>query len=741
MSVLPNHSEHVALLIDQRPFEVVALSGEERLSTLFKYEITCACDSEVSAASLLAQPVAITLRDGFGAERIVTGLVAEAATSLANDGSQQLRLVVRPRPFRLTLGRDSKVFHDMSVVDVLRAELATAQLQSRFELSRSYAARSYIAQYREDTWSFLCRLLEQEGIYFWFDHSDDSQLVFSDDSTVAPGLVGGEHLGFVREAGMLAAAENVYQLGRQACVVPSKFSVRSFDPKRPALKISSECGDGPREIYRAVGGNPRHPDGARARAEILQRAARVAATRLAGVGWSVRLEPGRLVALEGHPLESLNGRQLITGIRLEIRQRRRAEGTREDGLSPLECHFEAISWDTPFVAEAKAPRAQPTGMQTATVCGAPEQEIHSDAHGRIRVEHHWDRARQRDDHAGKWMRVAQRCNGDSLLVPRVGWTVLCSNEEGSVDVPYVMRRIHDGEHLPTYPLPDNKTRVVFRTATSPGGGAANEIHFEDQRGSEEVFVNASRDMNLLVQSQRNELVGRDQARDIGVDHHLTVVDRFTDNAVGDQRVSIGGDESLAISGARNESVGGDEQHTVGATRQLKTKTGATVTAKKIRAVKVGAALIDTTVGDITAVSSKLHSVLVGGAAVKLGAESITETSGRRAMQTVGVAKLEKAKAGRKIDVRADYEESTTNLIMKTAARYVDQAEESGSWSSDGKLSAEGADILVEAKDRIELRCGNSTLVINSDGIELSGDNLDLVDADKLVFETKTIEHN
>jgi type VI secretion system secreted protein VgrG len=339
------------------------------------------------------------------------------------------------------------------------------------------------------------------------------------------------------------------------------------------------------------------------------------------------------------------------------------------------------------------------------------------------------------------MRVAQRGTADSLLLPRVGWNVMTFNEEGTLDAPSVLSRIHDAEHPPAYSLPESKTRVVFKTATTPGGGSYNEIYFEDKQGAEEMFVHASRDMAILVRNDKTDDVRRDASRAVGVDHTLDVGIDHGEHIVANQAVAILVNETAGVTGDRQKTVVTDETVTIGAGRRVSTGAVHTDQVKDNRTLKVGAALLDITLGNIASRSPVEH-ILVGGAAVKISANSISDKLGKASVQTIGGIKLEIAKKSRPIQVGMRYQETVGgSMVLRTDDELTDQAETTSSLKVGGMLTAKAPDVLIEATDKIEIRCGAASITVLPDSIELSAPTLDLSGSAHLEAIAPSIDHN
>jgi type VI secretion system secreted protein VgrG len=429
--------EHATFAIGGLPFEVVAVNGEEAVSHLFRFVVTCAASDDIPAPeSLIAKEAELVLRDGYRGERKVTGLVAEASIEVSDDGGAELVAVLRPKVYPLTLGRDCYAFQEVDVIDVVKDVLSASTMPVRYELVSSYPKRAYVAQYREDDWSFLSRLLEEEGIYYWFDHAaDETTLVFCEHSSSAPEVTGGAYIPFAYETGMSSGMEIVEEIGSAVKATPTRFTVGSFDPARPLFKVTAAEGQGPLEVYDAPGGGPESPAVVSARAKTMKEAADAARESVMGQANSGRLVPGMIFELGGHPIARLDGRYFLTSAKVVVEQRRRNAGRAQRSFVS---HFSAIQEKTPFRPAAETPNAKQAGLQIGVVIGAPGEEIHSDPTGRVRVQLHWDRFGKRDHTAGKWMRVAQRATPGSMLLPRMGWNVATFNEEGGVDAPSML---------------------------------------------------------------------------------------------------------------------------------------------------------------------------------------------------------------------------------------------------------------------------------------------------------------
>ncbi len=764
----------------------LSLRGEEELSSLFRVEGTARlalAPLRSGATSLVPEDVVgdlatIVLRDVWGGERRITGVIAEADVEPHDVGEATVHFVVRPHYYLTSLGQTSRVYQDSDVVAIARDVLGRAGVPSRFELRKSYPKRVYTAQYRESDYTFLCRLFEEEGIYFWFDHAADSMLVIADHSPASAPLEervwraggGGSVLMYRPELGLEADKPFIRELGVRPRGHATTFSVGSFDFTRPAFKLSAAktlpAGGAAMEWYDAPGAGEDDPSVLAERAATRAERAKAVASVVKGSSPVVRFSPGRMFEIHGHPFARLDGEFTIVKTSFSIDN---VGGLGEAG-KPIDIAFSAIPRDVPFRPAVVTPRPRHPGLQSGIVIGPSGEEVHPDEHGRVRLQQHWDREGGRDEQSGRWVRVAQRGTAGSMLLPRMGWNVLSMAEEGSVDVPVVLNRTFDGEHMPPYALPDNMTRVVYKTATTPGGGSHNELRFEDKKGAEELYLHSTRDLHVLIKDTKTDVVHGYMTRDVGVDHTLTVKGTYDLHVLGDQSVTVGGNQSEKTATDRQKLVNGSESITIGGSRTL--KTGANYeSAGQARKLKVGAAQITAVLGEIKA-QSMVVNTLVGGAVVKATPRTMSEDVGSSvnastalgmlpgkaaslvgkvgklpggtkamsivdskikgsigaAIQTVGVMKIEKG-LNRKIEVTGTYSEKilggldlVTKALTDTATLALDIAA--------GALSAKTKKVTIESKKKVVLTTGGATITveptsvkIDAAEIELSGDGV------------------
>lgn len=712
--------------------QVLSLRGTEQISQLFRYEVEVELDGPPPDLSfVIGAPASLLMRDATANARTVFGIVAEIQARSFDADTYRATLVLRPKVYRQFLGRDCFAMQDITTVDVVKDVLADYTGKVRYELVRDYPKYPYRVQYREDDWTYVSRICEEEGIYYWFDHEDDdSAVVFADNSTSAPAIEGIPVLPFTPASSMRPDQEAVVDVSFEAKMASTKFSGKSFDPDRPLLGIAASAGNGRREDYDAPGAGPVEPAVLQRRIQDRREASIAARSGVAGVATTTRFTPGRTFTLIGHPVPVFDAELLITKVEVEGTLKR-----------PVVTRFSAIPKSVMFRPPQVSPVAKQAGFQMALVVGPDGQEVHTDPRGRVRAQMHWDRLGKRNESGGTWMRIAQRGAPGSMLYPRMGWNVSTFNEEGGVDVPSIVCRVHDAEHPPAYKLPENMTRVVFKTATTPDDGSHNEIYFEDATGREEMFINASKDWNGRTRNIKTEFIENDSSREVGVDHELHVDKDMLERVNGNQQIQIGANERLEAQTSVSKAVTGNETRSIGGSRTLKAGESTNITVTGNRTLSVGAAMLDLSLGEIEAHSTKNALNAVGGALLRVAGQSITDALEGTSVQLVGAMKMEFAKAERTTTVSKTMNETIGgSLDIRTNAEFIDNADKLEEITVIGGLSGTAPEVWVEATKSLRIKCGETVITVTTDTVRFEGSTLDLSGA-HIDADTTQIEHN
>ena len=533
------------------------MRGREALSRMSDYQVTLLSRHDIEFDDILGRAVSIRLALADGGPREFNGYVTRIAQHGTRGRYNRYRATVSPWLWFLTRTSDCRVFQDRTVPEIVDAVFANHPADHRWELTTDYRRRPYCVQYRESDFSFVSRLLEEEGIYYYFTHRDGRNTVVLTDSSASHAVFPGyARVPFRRSAGRLADHDEhieTWSVSRQ--VQPGAYAHRDYDPERPNVELFTRAAtrrgyaQGHDEHYDYPGAYFHKAEGERYAAVRLEEyssrsdTAR-AATNARGVAVGHRL------TLTGHPREDQNLEYVVRSAAYDLEfSDYEAMPERRDPI--YRCRFAAIPSERQFRPSRRARKPFVRGLQTAIVVGPEGQEIHADALGRIKVQFHWDRYGRRDEHSSCWIRVSQFWAGHhfgALFTPRIGQEVLVDFIEGDPDRPIVVGRVYNGLQKPPYDLPAHQTQSGVKTRSTPNGAATagNEIRFEDRKGNEELFMHAERTMTIRVDGSeshhvggsRSVAVGGGQNTTIAKDYNVTVTEGAFNVAVKQQRMLV-----------------------------------------------------------------------------------------------------------------------------------------------------------------------------------------------------------
>lgn len=505
-------------------FSLVRLSGVEQVSQVYAIEIELVSkQSDIELSQIVGKAAAVTLLDQTGDEthhtRYIHGIIANA--SIGEEGVRQssYRVVLVPKIWLLQHRRNSRIFQFLSTQEIITLLLNEHEYSAdefRFELSSRPAAREYCVQYAESDLNFIERLLEEEGIHYYFEHAADKHtLVFSDSSSASPYISGESEIPYFHHAQGAVSEQHLFRFQYAEAMRPGKVSLRDFNFTKPNLDLTeteSHQQDTALEVYDYPANFMDASRGAhltQARLEGANRKRQIAT----GESDVNRCTPGYSFAVSGHERAELNGEYFIARVEHECSQPQVLEtGATTEG-SRYTNKLKLVAMATPFrpkLCDDKKPVIQ--GAQTATVTGPEGEEIYTDEHGRVKVQFHWDREGQLDENTSCWLRVSQNSAGGafgSVFLPRIGDEVIVDFLEGNPDKPIITGRVYHGHNMPPYSLPEHKTRSTIKTLSSKGGDGYNEIRFEDKKGEEEIFIRAEKDLDQRTLHTHKQWVGNE----------------------------------------------------------------------------------------------------------------------------------------------------------------------------------------------------------------------------------------
>ena len=728
---------------------VIAFNGWEELSRPFFVDVTLVAHAEaqIDARSLVGKDGLLTLQLGDGSARFFHGVVARVAAWQAGTGPyrQRLRVHLVPRLWKLGHVHRSRIFQGMTAPDIVRSVLGDGKIQHRFSLEVAYRKRDYCVQYRESDLAFVSRLLEEEGIFYFFEHERSGETLVLGDARSAFAPIPGERKLVYREpSSLLGEAESIRAFTAHHEIRPGAVVVRDFNYLTPALDLTASSnasgGDTALEVYDYPARYEAGSDG-KAVAKLRLEEERVAAETASGSSATRRLGAGHLFDLSEHPVTGLDGEHLVLSVRHRGRQHMvlgpgaiAPEGEQDGYFNDFTC----VRSSVPFRPERRTPRPIIAGPQTAIVTGPAGEEIHTDEHGRIKVQFHWDREGKNDDRSSFWIRVAQSWAGPgfgALYLPRIGHEVLVEFVDGDPDRPLVTGSVYNGQNPPPVELPGAKTRSTLRSASSPGGSGSNELRFEDASGSEEVYLHAQKDLTIAVEHDKNQTVGANETLSVGGDRSRFIGGNQSLQVSGDDVSTIGGNQTLDVTGSRTTSVAGNHTETVLGAQSVTVAKTQTVTVALASAETVGAAKALTVGG--------AYAVTVGAAMNEaIGGVKAEEIGGAK-VEVVGAKKSESVAGSRSVSVGKDLSETVGGKrTLKVGADLAISAGGKFAHTAKSAYSLKAKEITLVAEEVFVVKVGSATISVKKNGdIVLKGAKIQVKADGDILMKGSKIEQN
>ncbi len=570
-----------------------SIAGTEEMSRLFRFTLDLRHEeanetgppTEVKGEDLLGKSVTVTVTQPDETVRYFNGIVNRISQGNRHKSFTYYSIEVVPHLWLLTQIRQSKIFQNKSVPDILRDVLG--RIEFKIELQGNYQPRNYCVQYRESDFDFISRLMEEEGIFYFFEHTDKGhKMIIADTPTSHRDCPGKSDIEFAEENApeefFVASVTRLaldYQLHTgKVAFWDHKFELptNKLDANKPSR--FSVGGNQQLEVYEYPGFYAQRFDGVdkgggEQGGELQKifadkdRKAQVSVDVLDsqyktfnGAGDCSSMTPGYRFKLKGHGLQAFNSQYVLTSVEHSAKQSP-DYASESEVTGPYTNKFTCI----PHGSGAPPFRPQPTtekpfvqGSQTATVVGPAGEEIFTDKYGRVKVQFHWDRHGKVDAGSSCWVRVAQPHSGKqwgTMFIPRIGMEVVINFMEGDPDQPIIVGSVYNAENMPPYPLPQEKTKSTIKTNSSPGGGGFNELRFEDKAGSEQIFIHAQKDEDIRVNNDCMETIGNKR--------HLTVASDQIESVGGNKHLQVSGNQAEKIGGSSSLNVGGDQQEKIG----------------------------------------------------------------------------------------------------------------------------------------------------------------------------------
>ncbi|ORL62994.1 type VI secretion system Vgr family protein [Pseudomonas putida] len=520
----------------EQELQLLSFSGREAISELFSFQVELISqDARIELKKLIGKKVTLGIALADGSTKYISAHVSDFVHTGADGGIANYTAELVPWIWILSRRRDSRIFQDKTTEQIVKEVFAyyLTLADHEFRLSQPLKPISYCTQYQESDLNFVLRLLEQEGLFFTFQHSQEGhRMIISDDSSMLPQLERQPVIRYHR-ASVTETADSITSWSAARRFQPTRLTLKSFDYKQPGnphlvqLNSVNQQGDiGHYEVFEYEGlyGYANADEGMRKARHRLE-AMEVNGKTFNGESNCRAMEPGHYFELTqhyDHDNDAPDDRQFLILSVNHWGQNNYAN----DGEAGYRNGFTCIRRKIPFRPELHTPRSAITGPQTAIVVGPPGEEIYTDELGRVKLQFHWDRNGEFNDQSSCWVRVAQTgASGGfgSIQIPRVGDEVVVVFLDGNPDRPLIMGSLYNTSNTPPWSLPANKTQSGFLTRSTKGKGAnANFFRFEDKAGAEQIIMHAERNLDTEVEADDSLQVGGNRTIKVEGKHSETI---------------------------------------------------------------------------------------------------------------------------------------------------------------------------------------------------------------------------
>lgn len=695
--------------------------GREALGTPYRYDLTLLSeDPNIAVDKVLGQSLTVQIKLDTGDTRFFNGVVTYFAKAGLSMRHARYVAVLNPKLTLFDYTRDCRIFYDVKGLDVralVSRVLSDRGFDPEMSPQGSFRLREYTVQYRESDFNFVQRLLEEEGIYYFFKHENDKHTMVAANSVSAHAKVPGyeEVLYLPKQRKQAREEEQFWSLNVAGSLYAGKFSVLcGYDYTKPRAragqieKMNSSAGQpgSDFEDYDYPGGLYEKTD-ADAEAQVRLDGAHVANTIIEVEGNTMGLGVGDLLKLRKSSSgdgdlspfwdeADFDKEYLITSASYFISINQYETGDVAASDEPFRATYTLLDSQAPFRPARTAAKPRIEGPQTARVVGSAGDEIYTDKYGRVKVQFDWDRLGQHDEQSSCWVRVAQVWAGKqwgAIHLPRVGQEVMVEFLDGDPDRPIVTGRVYNADSMPPYALPENKTQSGIKSRSSKGGAASNfnEIRFEDLKGEEQVYIQAEKDLDIQVKNDETRVVGHDRTKLVENDETSTIKGNRTEEVVKDETISIHGsrtetvdkDESITIGASRNETVAANENIAIGGNRTEAVGANESIAIGASRSKAVG----------------KDESVTIGGGRqVSIAKTDNLSVGGDRKQQVGGTDQLQ---AGKKILLDGGDE-----VMLKSGSASI-------TLKKDGTIILKGKDVSIKASGKINAKASSDVIIKGS----------------------------
>jgi type VI secretion system secreted protein VgrG len=685
-----------------------ALSGQETISQPYRFQLDLLSeDDSINFDSIVGTTVTLRLATIDGA-RFFHGYINRFSLGAQDGRFTNYRAEVVPWLWFLTLTSDCRIFQNKSAPEIVQLIFKDLNFTDYIlKLYRNYRTRDYCVQYRESDFNFVSRLLEEEGIYYFFRHEQGKHtMILIDDASAQESCLGQATATCEVTDGGWIPDDTITEIRLEEEFLPSSWAHTDYNFETPGISLMLALQQHPKwEIYDYPGVYSKRGDGDRLATTRLEEITTFR-QRANGKSNCRGFDAGFTVEIRDHYRSDVNQKWLLTAVRHDASVGGSyATGSEKKQEGHYANTFECIPASTLFRPSRRTPKPRVQGCQTAVVVGPEGEEIYTDKYGRVKVQFHWDREGRRNENTSCWIRVSYPWAGKGwggIHIPRIGHEVVVDFLEGDPDQPIIIGRVYHAENMPPWKLPAKAVISGFKSQSTKGGHGYNELSMDDTKGNELIRVHAQCDQDICVGHDERTNVGHDRTEGVGRDETISIGRDRAEIVGQDETTTIGRDrtelvsenETITIGKNRTEVVGGSEGIMIGIDRTESVTVNENVTVGMMRTHKVG-------VNDMLNVGMAQETVIGGAQTITVGLA-----------RAISVGMSQTTEVGKSYTLNA-----ADSIVLKTG-------DSSLTMNSDGTIEIKGK-LLTLSGDTSHLYGKKLVTVTSMEQVTVAGGMIDL----------------
>jgi type VI secretion system secreted protein VgrG len=701
-----------------------SFQGQEAISKLFTFDLDLVSeDPSIKYDGIVGQAVTVCLTLSDASPRYWNGYVSRFVQAGRDSNFAIYQATIVPWLWFLDQTTDCRIFQTKTAPDIIKQIFQEYGYHDfALRLYGDFVKRDYCVQYRESDFNFVSRLMEEEGIFYFFEHGKSKHtLVLGNDPAAHKECPNQPTARYEGTAGGWQDDDVVLQWLQEQEFRPAIYTATDYNFETPSTSLLSTVnGKGKWEVYDFPGEYTKKADGdklVKVRLQEQQMPQLVARgtsdCRAFGVGYKFKLTD--------HYRDDLNQDYVLTAVRHSGRHNLGYTSGSTDTSDPVyENSFECLPATTPIRPPRRTPVPVVQGCQTAVVVGPGGEEIFTDQYGRVKVQFHWDREGKKNENSSCWVRVSYPWAGKGwggIQIPRIGQEVIIDFIEGDPDRPIITGRTYNAGQMPPWDLPGKKTISGYKSNSTKGGGGYNELSFDDTKGTELIQVHGQYDMDTKIEHDERRHVVNNRTKNVDVDETSTIGNNRTEKVGNNEQITIGNIQNLNVKVNRIIDVGNDHTEAIHGSMSL------SVDRTKSETVLINSA---ETIGGAKELSiGGLYQVTVGGAH--------NTTVGGAKTEEIGAFRGEAVAGKKTVAIGGDHSTAVGGKDGLTVAK-------DRSVTVAGKLdetvqkayTLKAKTITLQAEDEIVISVGKAKIAMKKDGsVLVEGKDLSLKASGKI----------